>query len=375
MFIDKVIIRYDQDYNFKLIELIKETIEWATQNSKNPIRINKDEIISNQLDTIGKSISMSPTLSEFSKTLDVSGMFKVLNRIESKLKLLDPSIELIPGGVFTTSLLSCMTRTKALEKDFDKIWNRYKSYQPNASCENFATAEISLERYLKQREMKKDTSFNILNSFNKFIKETVDKIRYLGPLREMPKSMYSWNIDVDPEYVGAKGEYFPSVLSTLENKIIETILPGNNEIEKYPFYEALHCWCQYLKVASEIHVKSEYSFGMNITIHNIHDIKSDIMNVGVGTSQVLPVLIMGLISSRNSLIVYEQPELHLHPYSQSRLADFFIAMSKLGKQVIVETHSEYMLHRFRYHLLKGTLQESNIKVNFFANKRLGNNGL
>ncbi len=66
------------------------------------------------------------------------------------------------------------------------------------------------------------------------------------------------------------------------------------------------------------------------------------MNVGIGTSQVLPVLILGLISPQGTVVIYEQPELHLHPYSQSRLADFFIAMSKLGKQIIIETHSEYI---------------------------------
>ena len=43
----------------------------------------------------------------------------------------------------------------------------------------------------------------------------------------------------------------------------------------------------------------------------------------------------------------EQPELHLHPKVQARLGDFFLAISLLGKQNIVETHSEYLIDRFR----------------------------
>ena len=44
--------------------------------------------------------------------------------------------------------------------------------------------------------------------------------------------------------------------------------------------------------------------------------------------------------------------MHLHPRVQSRLADFFVTMNALGKQCIVETHSEYLINRLRYLVAK-----------------------
>ena len=53
----------------------------------------------------------------------------------------------------------------------------------------------------------------------------------------------------------------------------------------------------------------------------------DWTNVGVGVSQLLPVLVMGLTSQPGMTLIYEQPELHLHPRLQSLLAEFFVALT------------------------------------------------
>ena len=91
------------------------------------------------------------------------------------------------------------------------------------------------------------------------------------------------------------------------------------------------------------------------------------MNVGIGTSQVIPVLICGLVSEPGETLLFEQPELHLHPFSQSRLADFFVALALNGRKIIVETHSEYMILRLRYHVLSNHIKPNQITVNFFEN--------
>lgn len=133
-------------------------------------------------------------------------------------------------------------------------------------------------------------------------------------------------------------------------------------------YEALDAWLVHLNVASEVQVSKSNSFGFNVLIKNIENKQSDIMNVGIGVSQVLPVLITGLLSEENETLIFEQPELHLHPYPQSRLADFFMALVNRNRRVIVETHSEYMLLRLRYHVLKENIARERIVINFFENK-------
>jgi len=68
----------------------------------------------------------------------------------------------------------------------------------------------------------------------------------------------------------------------------------------------------------------------------------------------------------------EQPELHLNPKVQTRLADFFLSMALLGKQCLIETHSEYLITRLR---LRSVLAEgdsfSNLMKLYFVEKNNG----
>ncbi|MDZ7695910.1 MAG: AAA family ATPase [Deltaproteobacteria bacterium] len=69
-------------------------------------------------------------------------------------------------------------------------------------------------------------------------------------------------------------------------------------------------------------------------------------DVGIGVSQVLPVLV-GAYAARNEIIAIEQPEIHLHPALQADLGDVFI-QSALGEgknRFLIETHSEHLLLR------------------------------
>lgn len=69
-------------------------------------------------------------------------------------------------------------------------------------------------------------------------------------------------------------------------------------------------------------------------------------DVGIGISQVLPVLV-GAFSAERRLVAVEQPEIHLHPKLQAELGDVFITAS-LGPQsnaFVLETHSEHLLLR------------------------------
>ena len=68
-------------------------------------------------------------------------------------------------------------------------------------------------------------------------------------------------------------------------------------------------------------------------------------DVGVGISQVLPVVVAALEPSA-SLVCIEQPELHIHPAIQVGLGDLFIEGAlKKGTQFLIETHSEHLILR------------------------------
>lgn len=69
-------------------------------------------------------------------------------------------------------------------------------------------------------------------------------------------------------------------------------------------------------------------------------------DVGIGISQVLPVLVMAY-GSQGKLLAMEQPEIHLHPALQAELGDVFIeaALGSRQNTFILETHSEHLILR------------------------------
>jgi hypothetical protein len=90
----------------------------------------------------------------------------------------------------------------------------------------------------------------------------------------------------------------------------------------------------------------------------------DITDVGFGISQILPVLVAGLMQVQGSLFVVDLPEAHLHPWPQARLADFFCSLALSGRHALVETHSEMFFHRLRLRAEMDEKLRDNIAVYF-----------
>jgi predicted ATPase len=81
-------------------------------------------------------------------------------------------------------------------------------------------------------------------------------------------------------------------------------------------------------------------------------------DVGFGVSQVLPILVQSFYAAPHSTMLYEQPELHLHPSAQSELADAIIDASIRGNvQFLIESHSEHFLRRIQRRVAEGLPQE------------------
>ena len=92
----------------------------------------------------------------------------------------------------------------------------------------------------------------------------------------------------------------------------------------------------------------------------------NITDAGFGTSQLLPILIQGLVAPEGSTLLLEQPEIHLHPKAQADLADFLIEVSQRGVGVIVETHSEHLLTRLRRRIAEATLDVDDVALYYIT---------
>jgi predicted ATPase len=80
-----------------------------------------------------------------------------------------------------------------------------------------------------------------------------------------------------------------------------------------------------------------------------------------------------LLADRDTTLVFEQPELHLHPMVQTRLGDFFLSIVLAGKQCLIETHSEYLVSRLRHRAAaegKTNRVTDNMKI-YFVEKKNG----
>ncbi len=98
-------------------------------------------------------------------------------------------------------------------------------------------------------------------------------------------------------------------------------------------------------------IRSEYFFSLT--------------DVGFGVSQVLPVLVALLVAEPGQLVYIEQPELHLHPRAQVRLARMLADAAKRGVRVVAETHSSLLIQGIQTHIAKGDLPHKDVILHWF----------
>ena len=139
--------------------------------------------------------------------------------------------------------------------------------------------------------------------------------------------------------LGKAGGYLASVIHDNPQDIFP--LPGGTTT--LDFAESLNSWLKYLGLAKEgVTSTPDSHYGFRLTIDG-----RPLRSVGTGVSQVLPVVAICLLAPIGGLVLLEEPELHLNPTVQQLLAEFFLEMCKSGRQIIVETHSEYLITRLR----------------------------
>jgi len=93
----------------------------------------------------------------------------------------------------------------------------------------------------------------------------------------------------------------------------------------------------------------------------------NLVDVGYGVSQVLPILVDSLLGDRGQMFLMQQPEVHLHPRAQAELGTFLAQLVKQDrKSFIVETHSDYLIDRVRLDVRDGVgLRPDDVVILYF----------
>lgn len=201
-------------------------------------------------------------------------------------------------------------------------------------------------------------------------------IRYLGPLREEPRAAYPDSPEGDDTYVGSKGEFTASVLQRHGAQKVSVPTPDDDGSIKTPrrpiqLMTAVNRWAKYLDIGESFSVSDQGRFGIQMQVRQA-DIEGDLdlTSVGTGVSQMLPVIVMCVQAPVGSLLLVEQPELHLNPRVQQRLADFLLTIAQSGRHLIVETHSEYLISRLRRRVAEDETDSLQDTIGIYFAKRV-----
>ena len=93
-------------------------------------------------------------------------------------------------------------------------------------------------------------------------------------------------------------------------------------------------------------------------------------NAGFGIMYVLPVVTALLASPKAALILVENPEAHLHPQGQMKIAELICCAVRDGVQVIVETHSDHFLHGIRVAVHQGIVPFDMVQFHYFERENV-----
>ena len=92
---------------------------------------------------------------------------------------------------------------------------------------------------------------------------------------------------------------------------------------------------------------------------------ANIMDVGYGVSQSLPILV-DICSHTDALFLLQQPEVHLHPRAQAELATVFAAsVQENGNSFMIETHSDHIVDRMRILVRQGEIPAEDVSILYF----------
>ncbi len=100
---------------------------------------------------------------------------------------------------------------------------------------------------------------------------------------------------------------------------------------------------------------------------------ANLVDVGYGVSQILPVAVDCLTAERGQTLLMQQPEVHLHPRAQAELGSFLGYMVKRRRnRFMIETHSDYLIDRVRLDIRDGkNLRPKDVSLLYCERNKIG----
>lgn len=235
------------------------------------------------------------------------------------------SVQRRKAGIYRLSLA---TQAKPLGQNAD--------FRPQRS---FAFSASTLNKLGAQGELIKQIGPALLNELGRII--------YLGPVRRLAQRDYVWAGRM-PAHIGDDGA--KAVDALIASGVALQATKKRNQpvpVEALLFEQTIR-WLKDMNLADGLSIRAlGNSARYELLIENGEQ-ASNLKDVGVGVSQVIPVIVAALFAQPGHIVIVEEPESHLHPLAQSKLAELLAQVSKdRNVQFIVETHSEHLFRRMQ----------------------------
>ncbi|HBE19237.1 MAG TPA: hypothetical protein DEG17_14550 [Cyanobacteria bacterium UBA11149] len=281
-------------------------------------------------------------------------------QVNFELDTLNNTIEIVEmivkigGDAYT--ICPTMGNHEIIEIIPNLFWGIYKQIAKLATLLNFI---VIRNRCFLNFEASSSLTDPFSMPFNlaSFVEPQIRKLIHVPGLRDNPERSYN---------VTAVGNDFPGRFDNYVASII-------NRWKNYQDYRLrnLETALKTLGLTSKIDAVQVNDVQIELRVSrlpesdNARDLVS-IADVGVGVSQVLPVLVALLVAQPGQLVYLEQPEIHLHPRAQAALADILADAANRGVRVVVETHSDLLLRRVQSLVAEDKISPDKIKLHWFT---------
>ena len=236
-------------------------------------------------------------------------------------------------------------------------------------------------------------AFNMLVAFAKRLVEEVvspegfDNMSYVSSSRATVKKLYA--LDEKDDFTGLLQKYFEAKRVFLDKSVVKS--SSTSEYEANSF---VNHWLKQFGIGDSLSfILDEDGLGVKIYVNKSSDGKVHLLaNEGYGITQLISILLQietAILSAKGkktnnfvglsvfdkydynvfhyeeNTIAVEEPEIHLHPSYQSKLAEMFAeAYAKYNIHFIIETHSEYLIRKFQTLVAHKKMDNNDMSINY-----------
>ncbi len=311
----------------------------------------------------------------FESTWKVNSKTSLPRLISGKFRTSDSNLSIKAVGKGYNVIAEYDQAANKLTPEFMKNLDNFMEATVESASKNSNTTEKTSWKEISSKPFK--TNFNVqdlskvsstlssnlhyiaigalVSNRNKLLKDFERSMRHVGAFRDAPVRTYYERTDYDLDVSRSPDSYIHQIAAW--------------ENAQHESFKRLTVAARNIGLFGDISIHRHHGgrFELRVRMQAANS-SSSLIDTGFGVSQFLPVMVADLQLPSGGTLIVSQPEIHLHPSAQANFADYILEESNSrNKRYIIETHSEYLLNRFRLLVTQGKLSPDDIAVYYFTN--------